>query len=235
MEVYNKTGVTKSGAVRVTKAIGALNFKTSAALTTETIKLYVERSNGDNVIICEADTLLKDFIDLSVFDEGAIHVYESQIQSAITELGLNGVIPLASNEAVVIELDNLVALNTYVVNGIEFPAVASAIHLFESKRVLDDEKRREFNVRAYDLVKFNNFDKVRNVMLQYGQNRVNYTPSEFIALALDLSPANTYDTYLGEVRTTSNYASLVFPIIGVDIIEIEKIKGTVDMLLKGTF
>ena len=69
MKIISITGATKTAELPITKSIGAIIFNTNLApsdLLNEKISIYIERGNGNNVILANK-VLLKDFILASTY------------------------------------------------------------------------------------------------------------------------------------------------------------------------
>lgn len=189
MEIFNSTGVLKSGTLRVTKSIGALVVKSSrkiSELTTEKISIHIERSNGDNDVIAN-NILLKAFIATSLFGEGkAIDTVGGLV--AMCDIAEEGYEPLQENERIVITLTDLLSAQTYALNGIEMPFKAVAGINFSEKVMLAGEKVRKFDINAFDEAYIvGDFTKLRLTYdTDQGDRTCEYTKDEVRAIASEM-------------------------------------------------
>jgi len=235
MEVYNTSGKTKSGELSVTRAIGALLITSSrsvSALTNERISIHVERANASNLEICK-DVSLKQFVLASAYGNSMIKSDKANNLgfSAICEIAINGSIPLAANERIKISLTGLVAAENYSINGIPYPVAAEQIYRYERKTLLNDELSRELKVPQSTLVVISNFDKIEEIeqTFENGQ-RDEYDNKELSAIAFDVEAVIGVDVS-GDISTDTGN-NLILSLEAVDVIELQKQEGTVELLFQ---
>lgn len=190
MEIYNATGVLKSGTLRVTKSIGALavvSSRTIGELTNEKINIHIERKNGSNEEIA-TNILLSAFISTSLFGEGKALDKTGTGLTAICELANLGAIELGENESIVISFVDLIAGVTYALYGIEYPVTTPEKAFFSEKVMLAGQKQRTFEVGGFDEgIMIGDFEKIRiNYPTQEGSHTVEYTKLELRALSSDM-------------------------------------------------
>lgn len=215
MEIYNATGVLKTGQIRVTKSVGALVIGMSqlfSALTNEKITMHIERANGSNEEIC-TNILLSAFIGTSVFGEGQIITSGGGI-SALCEIANSGALPLGENETIVISLTDLKSLVTYSINGIELPVKANEIVFLTEKIMLAGQKNRQFEVSQFDEAYIvGAFEKVRlTYETEQGAVTTEHLEKEVRAMSADF--------HLLHAGALTEVTDTVLSVVGVSVLEI---------------
>lgn len=230
MEIYNKTGETGTGTILVTKGVSALIIASNAAfeqLTTETIRIEVERANGSNFEITKGTMALRDFILATTFGEDAItsNQYRQLSTIAVCEIANNGAIHLFEKDVIKIELKGLNAQNKYVLNGIEEPQTTTEVYSFERKSMGVDDTNKDFNVAGYDICVLDKSADIEeiNYTFENGQT-VKYTQFELEAMSSAVDP-------VAYVKGNGNIAGLFqdkiqLPLLAVVNLNIRKTQGT---------
>lgn len=228
MELYNASGVLKTGEIRIAKPISALLIRTEkpfSALTNETITIFIERASGSNVEIATSINL-RDFILLSIYGTSAVYGDLLFNTIALCELTPLGAINLAENEAVKFKLDNLISTDKWVINGIEEPATTAISLRYDRKVALAGESVRSFDSSAYMAVCVTNFANIQQIQMQFDNGQIcKYDQAEFIALSVDADPiqfVGSSDAY--------DVNKIAIPLTGVVRFEILKTESQVVQL-----
>lgn len=233
MELLSTTGQTKTGEIRVDKAIGALLISTSGGLssiTNETITVFVERADGANVRIATNIPLLP-FMALSTIGDSAIIERESGVTSALCELSEEGSIHLEENDGIKFQFNNLKPTNIYTVNGLEYPVSTTEIISVDRKVMTDDSASKSFDVEMFDVVAIKNFTAIQEMHIQYENGHVvKFTPIELEALSDDFDPIKVVIDQKPPMRSIPNYTTL--PLTGATRIDLYKDQGVVELYLK---
>lgn len=226
MKIISLTGVTKSSELAITKSIGSLIINTNlkpTELLNEKISVYIERGNGNNVILANK-VLLKDFILASTFGTEALQSDLNFGTIALCELSKDGSIFLAEKESIKITLEDLRAPNTYELFGIEEPIQTDDLYHFEQKSIASEEINKRIDVKNFDLAIVNMDSSILDLSYQFENGIVvKYLPFELQTLSCDIDPVS----YIGidglvSQRITSR---LALPLSHVDFIEINKTQG----------
>ena len=228
MKIASITGVTNSPEFTVTKSISTLLLALNISLdeiTTEKISFYVERANGNNVILANK-TNLKDFILGSTYGTEAVQSFDGFPTVALCEVSQDGSIFLAEKETIKIRLEDLISAKTYEVYGIEEPVQSNDLFFFEQKSVAVEDVNKKIDVRGFDLAIMTLDDSVSDVSYTYSNNQVvKYLPFELQALSRDIDPLLYIDKDGLAVQAVSDRVSL--PLVEVDFIEINKSQGSI--------
>jgi hypothetical protein len=228
MQIANITGVTKSNELQITKSIGALIVQSSLsldALSTEKISVYVERGNGNNIILANK-IFLKDFILASTYGTEAVQSNTTFKTVALCELALHGGILLADKESIKITLEDLIAGETYQLNGVEEPTSTKTLYMFEQKSIASEEYNKKINLFHFDLAVITKSSTISDISFTYENHAVvKYLPSELEVLSRDVDPIQ----YIKQDGTVVMGQSdrLVMPLVHVDFVEINKTQGTI--------
>ena len=234
MEIFTSEGkaITKSGVLLQTKSIGSLVVSSSLdveALTTEQIKIEVEKLNG-NEEITKGFMPLADFIYMTTFNGDAITSDATYKTTAHCEICQDGAIHLGEKDVIKIELQGLKTTEVYVLNGIEEPQVSSKTLSFANKSMAADDKNKVFEVQDCDLAIIDNSNTIEEVAYTFKNGVVvKYTLHELRVLSRAIDPV----AYVKQDGTTkSGFASkLQLPLFGVDQIEVRKAQGSIINLL----
>ncbi len=227
MKIISITGVTKTAELPVTKSIGAIIFNTNLApsdLLNEKISIYIERGNGNNVILANK-VLLKDFILASTYGTEAIQSDANFGTIALCELAKDGSIFLADKESIKITLEDLRAVNTYELYGIEEPIQTDSLYFFEQKSIASEEINKRIDVKNFDLAILNVDATISDLSYQYENGIVvKYLPFELQTLSCDVDPVS----YISNAGVVSQrlVSRLALPLHHVDYIEINKSQGS---------
>jgi hypothetical protein len=234
MELFNSTGknITKSGVLLLTKSIGAVIVSSSLdveALTTEQIKIEVEKSTG-NEEITKGFMSLADFIYLTTFNGDAVtsdSVYKTTAECEICE---DGSIELGDKDVIKIELIGLKGAEAYVINGIEMPNTSRKTLEFENKSMSSDDKDKNFEVYHCDLALIDNSNDIQEVSYTFlNDNVVKYTLHELRVLSRSVDPV-AYVRQDGSVKGAFS-GKLQLPLFGVKSINVRKNQGNIINLL----
>lgn len=232
MLIYQGTGVTKTQELRVSKPISSILIRTDRALSemgNETITVWIEKANGSNVEICTNVPLL-DFMLISTFGTSAIFEDAVYPVCGLCELTPEFAIALRENESIKMRLDNLAPTKTYHINGIEEPVTADAVVFFDRKVCLVGETSRKFDVSNYESLCITNHTAISELVLKFDNGQtVRYLQDEFIALSLDTDPVLQVNQSGGGTSLLEN--RLVFPLFGVEEIEVLKDEATQVVLI----
>lgn len=231
MEIYKGTGATTTGTILLTKSISTLIIASDlrfSELTTETIRVEVERANGSNFEITKGNMFLKDFILANTYGSDAIvsdgpRGYDLV---AVCEICNDGSIHLYEKDVIKIELRGLIAGNTYAVNGIEEPQTSTEVYSFEHKSMSAEDTNKDFNVSGYDIVVLDKSDTIEEINYTFDNGQVvKYTLYELECMSKSIDPVAYVETS-GQVR--SDYAGKIqLPLLAVSSVNIRKAQGTV--------
>lgn len=191
MNIYEKTGVTKSGEIFLNKGIGALVIATDnefSELTNETISIWIQKETGN--LDLANDVLLKDFMILGSYGEDSIHALGTFKASAYCELTEDGgYIGLLENEVIKFSLNNLKSGKTYALFGIEEPVQAKEVLMYERKTMSSEVLNQDFDVKGYDVLSLEHKDSINEISFTYDNHAVvKYLPIELEALERSLDP-----------------------------------------------
>jgi hypothetical protein len=234
MELFTSQGknLTKSGVLLLTKSVGSLIVSTSLdleALTTEQIKIEVERKTG-NLEITKGFMSLFDFIALTTFNDDAVTADTAFKTTAVCEIAEDGFVFLEEKDVIKIELIGLKAAETYVLNGIEEPQMSEKVLSFENKSMASDDKDKNFEIEHCDLALIDNSDTITEIAYTFFNDVVvKYTLHELRCLSRQVDPV----AYVRQDGTTkSAFASkLQLPLFGVKSINVRKAQGAIVNLL----
>lgn len=227
MEIYNATGVLKTGELKVNKSIGSLIVSSSRALdelTNEIITIWIERANGSNVPIA-TNIPLVDFIMLSVYGGESVQSSATLNLIAVCEIAPEGSIRLFDGESLKFKVDGLLSTETYAFHGVEEPISSDSIYQFETKTVASEDTSKKLDVAGYDLAIINTMATIDTLSYQYGNKEVTkFLPFEIQTLSRDIDPIQ-YIASNGSV--SQSIGTLVtLPLIAVNEIEVQKVAGT---------
>jgi hypothetical protein len=234
MELFNSSGknITKSGVLLLTKSIGAVIVSSSLdveALTTEQIKIEVEKSTG-NEEITKGFMSLSDFIYLTTFNGDAVTSDPTYKTTAECEICEDGSIQLDDKDVIKIELQGLKTAETYVINGIEMPNSSPKTLEFENKSMSSNDKDKDFEVPHCDLALIDNSNDIQEVSYTFfNDNVVKYTLHELRVLSRSVDPV-AYVRNDGTVKSAFS-AKLQLPLFGVKSINVRKTQGNIINLL----
>lgn len=235
MEIYNETGKTKTGALLVSRPIGALVVGMSqpfAALTNETITAFIERANGNNTEIC-TDLPLAAFISLSTAGGEAIFMNDTDTK-ALCEICEEGAINLQETEAIKIKLDGLKAGVTYSLHGLEYPATANSVVRHTRKNILDGETEKRYDVTNQELMLIEGVDNILEMNVQFANGATcKYVPEEIKAISRDFDAVKS--VRVGTIAEAAyDLPNLVtYPLVAVSSVDIKKKSvGAVTLYLK---
>lgn len=228
MKIISLTGVLKSNELTVTKAISSLILCYSGNLDTlanEKITVYIERANGNNVILANKVNL-KDFILSSTYGGEAVQSDGTFGTIAVCELGCEGAIYLAEKESIKIQLEDLRALQTYELFGVEHAIATNDLYHFEQKSVAREEINKKIEVKGFDLAIVTMDASISDVSYSFENGQVvKFLPFELRALSVDVDPIQ-YIKNDGTVSQTLE-GRLALPLVHVDFIEINKAQGSI--------
>jgi hypothetical protein len=235
MKIVSIVGKLKSDELTVTKSIGSLIFGLSiplADLLNEKISIYIERGNGNNVILANKVNL-KDFILACTYGNETIQSDENYKAIALCEIALDGSIFLAEKESIKIQLDDLRAPNTYDVYGVEEPDFTQKILMFEQKTVASEEYNKKIDLKGFDLCVLTLSETISDISMHFMNGQVvKYLPFELQTLSRDVDPIQSIsDT---GVVTQNLSTRLVSNLLGVDYVEINKSQGAIINILART-
>lgn len=234
MEIFNSQGknITKSGSLLVTKAFGSLLVSSSLdveALTTEQIKVEVERKSG-NLEITKGFMSLADFIYLTTFNDDAITSNPAYKTLALCEVAEDGAIFLEEKDVIKVELQGLKTAETYVLNTIEEPQITEKVLSFENKSMASDDKDKTFDIEHCDLAVIDNDASIQEVAYTFLNDVVvKYTMHELQCLSRQVDPV----AYVRQDGTTKSgfLAKLQLPLFGVKKINVRKNQGSIINLI----
>lgn len=228
MKIVELTGVLKSQDISLTKSIASLIICASVKvedLLNEKISLYIERANGNNVILANKVSL-KDFILSSTYGGEAVQSDEVHACIALCELGYEGGIFLAEKETIKILFEDLRAAQTYVVYGVEDALTTNSMYVFEQKSVAIEEVNKKIDVKGFDLAIMTVSETVSDISYQFANGQVvKYLPFELKILSSDIDPIQSVNQDGTVDQRLSN--RLAIPLFHVDFIEINKAQGEI--------
>jgi hypothetical protein len=228
MKITELTGVLKSPELTVTKSIGSIILGTSLALPdllNEKISIYIERANGNNVILVNKVNL-KDFILGSTYGGEAIQSDDTYPTIAVCEIGLEGGVFIAEKESIKIQLDDLRAPHTYLLYGIEHPVSTNDLFHFEQKSIASEEVNKKIDVKGFDLAIVTMDDSISDVSYTFENGQVvKFLPFELKALSVDIDPIQ----YVKNDGTVAQNLTgrLALPLVHIDYIEVNKAQGAI--------
>ncbi|QQV90369.1 structural protein [Cellulophaga phage Omtje_2] len=235
MLIYNETSKTKSGELRITRPIESLLIRTSKKLdelANEKITIFIEKANGNNEEIA-TNISLQAFMLGGTY--GASGTFEmdlggNSVTTAMVELSETGAIALGENESIKVLLNDLTSTAVYAINGIESPIKGSTIVKYERKVVLTEDVQRKFNVMQHELAIIDGIANVDQAHITYNNGEtIKFTSDELKAVCLDIDVLTSISG--GLVQSFVNDL-IVFPLVGVDAIEIFKTNGKITLTLK---
>lgn len=228
MKIAEITGKLKSDEITVTKSIGSLIIATSLALnelTNEKISIYIERGNGNNVIIANKVNL-KDFILASTYGSEAVQSQDANKTIALCEIAFEGSILLAEKESIKIQLDDLKSAHTYLMYGVEEPLYTNNLYFFEQKTIASEEFNKKIDVKGFDLAVMTTDATITDISYSFENGQVvKYLPFELQTLSRDIDPIQ----YLSVDGLVSQGLStrLALPLLSVNSIEVNKDQGSI--------
>lgn len=228
MKVTEITGKLKSDEITVTKSIGSIIVATTKSLTelvNEKISIYIERGNGNNVIIANKVNL-KDFILASTYGSEAVQSDADFKTIALCEIALNGSIFLAEKESIKIQLDDLISTHTYAMYGVEEPTFTNDLFFFEQKTVASEEFNKKIDVNGFDLAIMSTSETVSDISYGFSNGQVvKYLPFELQTLSRDVDPIQSLNV---DGTVSQGVAGRVaLPLLDVNSIEINKSQGQI--------
>jgi len=234
MEICNVTGKTKTGELRVTKAIGALVVSSSvgiSSMSNEKISVKIQRPNSSDYQIFNKIPLKHFILGATYGDAKILPNQDLELDlSAVCELAEDGAIPLAAGERIIIELTDLKPASQYVLDGLEYPQFATSTAFGEKKTMLNDENERSYNVYGYDLCVLNGLSLVEKITMSFSNGEsVEYTRRELMAISNDVEGVVGYESGGSAILDIGD--TIVFPLQEVHEMEIEKKDGTVEFTL----
>lgn len=227
MEIYNATGVLKTGELKVNKSIGSLIICSSralSALTNEIITIWIERANGSNESIA-TNIPLVDFVMLSVYGGESVQSNATFNMMAVCEIAPEGSVRLYEGESLKFKVDSLIAGETYAFYGIEEPLSSDHVFMFEKKTVASEDTSKKLDVAGFDLAVVNTLASVDTLSYQYANKEVvKYLPIELQVLSRDVDPIQSI---ANDGTVEQSIGTLVtLPLLAVDQIEVQKVAGT---------
>lgn len=232
MEIYNATGVTKTGELRVQKSVHALLLASTVAFDSltgnELISLWVERPSGTNVEIA-TKIPVKDFVIGSTYGAEAIQSTGTFAFEAICEIADGeGAFMLKEGESLKISLEGITSAATWAINGLEDPLTTLFVKKFERKTVASEDYSKKIACGGYDLAIINDAaSSIQDINVKFAVNGnvVKYLPRELRAMARDIDPV-AYIKANGNVLQELD--RLVIPLAdGIEELEINKTTGSI--------
>lgn len=228
MKIVTITGKTKSDELTVTKSIGALILAMSIPaneLLNEKITVYIERGNGNNLMIANK-VLLRDFLLSSSYGVEALQSSAQFDCIAICELAVDGGIFLAEKESIKISFDDLRAPNTYEVYGIEEPNPTNTLYMWEQKTVAVEDFSKKIDVRGFDLAVMTTDASVSDLLYTFSEGQVvKYLPFELQTMSRDQDPIQAILKTGVVLPALDNRVTL--PLVDVASIEVNKSQGSI--------
>lgn len=231
MEIYNGTGKTTTGTILLTKSISTILVASTLAfdeLTSETIRVEVERANGSNFEITKGSMSLKDFILINTYGDDAItsDVARGYDLVAVCEICNEGSIHLFEKDVIKITLNGLVATETYVLNGIEEPQTSTEIYSFEHKSMSSEDTNKDFNVSGYDICILDKSNSIEEINYTFSNGQVvKYSLFELECMSKAIDPV-AYVKKDGTIRSSFT-DKIQLPLYAVENLNIRKSQGTV--------
>lgn len=229
-KIFDSTGlnVTKTGSILVTKGFRALLFRTTLAfdgLTTEQIKIEIERANGSNHEITKGFKNLKDFLLATTYMGDALTADSSYGTIAECEVCEGGNIELHEKDVIKFEMQNLKTAADYVINTLEDDEISNHVLEFEDKSMASEDTNKSFQVGGNDLLVLTKSETIEEVAYTFANGTVvKYTLDELICLSRSVDPV-AYVMADGAVK--SSFPDRVqLPLEGVESVEIRKSQGT---------
>lgn len=235
MEIYNATGATTTGTILLTKSISTLIIATNleySELTTETIRVEVERANGSNFEITKGQMSLKDFILANTYGSDSIVSDSARGYDlvAVCEICNEGSIHLFEKDVIKIELKGLIGANTYVINGIEEPETSTEIYSFEHKSMSAEDTNKDFNVSGYDIVILDKHASIEEINYTFDNGQVvKYSQYELECMSKSIDPV-AYVKASGAVESSFT-GKIQLPLFAVRNLNIRKAQGSVINLI----
>ena len=214
MEIYKGTGKTTTGTILLTKSISTLIIATTLEynqLTTETIRVEVERANGSNFEITKGSMFLKDFILANTYGEDAFvaDTVRDYGLIAVCEICNEGSIHLFEKDVIKVTLNGLDATKTYA---------------FEHKSMSADDTNKDFNVSGYDILVLDKSDTIEEINYTFDNGQVvKYTLYELEAMSKSIDPVS-YVKKNGTVLSAFP-DKIQLPLLAVSNINIRKLGG----------
>lgn len=228
MKIATLSNVLKSSELTITKGISSLILASSLALDeflNEKISIYIERANGNNVILANK-VKIKDFILSSTYGTEAVQSDATFKTIAVCELALEGAIFLAEKESIKIVLDDLRIANTYEIYGVEHAVSTNDLYIFEQKSIASEEFNKKIDVKGYDLAIVTMDDSISDVLYSFENGQtVKFLPFELKSLSVDVDPIQYVKQDGTVTQTIGNILAL--PLVHVDFIEVNKNQGSV--------
>lgn len=231
MEIYKATGLATTGIIPVTKSISTIIIASTLEydeLTTETIRVEVERANGSNFEITKGSMNLKDFILANTYGDDAItsDAIRGYKIVAVCEICKDGSIHLFEKDVIKIELKGLDTTETYVLNCLEEPETSTEIYSFEHKSMAPEDTNKDFNVSGYDIAILDKHASIEEINYTFaGGNVVKYTLFELECMSKAIDPV-AYVKTDGTVRSAFT-GKIQLPLLAVSNLNIRKSQGTV--------
>lgn len=235
MEIYNGTGKTTTGTMLLTKSISTIIIGSSLAfdeLTTEMIRVEIERANGSNFEITKGLMSLKDFILANTYGEDAItsDVARNLDLVAVCEISNEGSIHLFEKDVIKVTLTGLISAETYVLNGIEEPQTSTEIYSFEHKSMSSDDTNKDFNVSGYDILVLDKSSTIEEINYTFNNGQVvKYSLYELECMSKAIDPV-AYVKKDGTVKSSFS-DKIQLPLLAVENLNIRKSQGTVINLI----
>ncbi|MBB4803903.1 hypothetical protein HNP37_003983 [Flavobacterium nitrogenifigens] len=235
MEIYKGTGKTTTGTILLTKGISAFVIGSSVEfedLTTETIRVEIERANGSNFEITKGTMSLADFILATTYGEDAItnNVVRGLKTVAVCEISAHGAVHLFEKDVIKVTLAGLVNAETYVLNGIEEPETGTEIYSFERKSMAPDDTNKDFNVAGFDILILDKSADIEEVNYTFENGRtVKYSLFELEAMSASVDPV-AYVKNDGKVDSLFS-KKIQLPLLAVVNVNIRKSQGALPVSL----
>lgn len=229
MEIYKGTGKTTTGTILLTKSISTIIIGSSLGfdeLTTETIRVEVERANGSNFEITKGSMSLKDFILANTYGEDAItsDAVRALDLVAVCEICNEGSIHLFEKDVIKITLNFLIGAETYVLNGIEEPQTSTEIYSFEHKSMSADDTNKDFNVSGYDICVLDKSDTIEEINYTFSNGQVvKYSLYELECMSKATDPV-AYVKNDGTIKSSFT-DKIQLPLFAVENLNIRKVAG----------
>ena len=229
MEIYKGTGKTTTGTILLTKSISTLIIATTLEynqLTTETIRVEVERANGSNFEITKGSMFLKDFILANTYGEDAFvaDTVRDYGLIAVCEICNEGSIHLFEKDVIKATLNGLDATKTYAVNGIVEPQTSTQIYSFEHKSMSADDTNKDFNVSGYDICVLDKSDTIEEINYTFSNGQVvKYSLYELECMSKATDPV-AYVKNDGTIKSSFT-DKIQLPLFAVENLNIRKVAG----------
>lgn len=234
-EAINTTGTT-TAKVRITKGFESLlitSDKQFADLTTESIKISIQRTTGKNTELTNGVIKLVDFLQLCATGESAIACDVDGMLSVMCDLTRGGNIRLLDKEEIVIELSGLKTASKWFIDTVESFQPATQVYTFEQKIMSETQKQQDFLLDGADLMVIDNASDVVDVRLTFANGEVTtHSLRELRGISRQIDPIAMIDP-AGAVKT--GFANRIqVPVVGVDAIQVNKATGsTFNVFLRG--